>query len=321
MDIFEKKNFIVERIKRFSADRINPNDVILCNTDRELLDLILKQSPNYWFNNYVLTLDEFIQFFEEYFEEYNIFTTGEHHLYGNHTAYAFGDAILYVYNDYKLHAYQKAVVYAYTQSHIFTHDFVKAEAHNLSCIDMFDINCKTKYFDESGGNIYNGEAKSYDKSNVTLFEGTLTSNNYSHVKTLAGGYKKITALDNCRLELHGSPCADCYNSCNVRAFDFSEVTCHNNVCVECYNKSQVILNDLTACIAHDTSTVHICAAKCVKLMDLSVGYNYHDIAIKMDVSGTSYLCDLTDTFTQVQNNGTIKWTESGKVFSNQRNLN
>lgn len=56
-------------------------------------------------------------------------------------------------------------------------------------------------------------------------------------------------------------------------------------------------------------------------MDLSIGYNYHDIAIQMDVSGTSYLCDLTDTFTQVQNNGTIKWEQSGKIFSNQRNLN
>lgn len=321
MDIFEKKEIIITNIKRFNADNINPNDVILCNTDEELLKLILHSAPNYWFNNYVLTLEQFIEFFSYLFEQYNIFTTGEHHLYGHHKGYAFGDAILYVYNDYELYACQKATVYAYTQSHIFTHDFVKAEAHNLSFIDMFDANCYTEYFDESGGNIHNGEAKAHDKSSVVLFEGVLTSSDYTTVKTLAGGYKKITALDNSKLELHASPCVDCYNRCQVKAFDFSEVMCHNNVCVESYNKSQITLCDLSSCIAHDTSIVHIKAAKCVKLMDLSIGYNYCDIEVQMDVSGTSYLCDLTDTFTQVQNNGTIKWEQSGKIFSNQRNLN
>lgn len=321
MDIFEKKEIIVANIKRFNANNINPNDVILCNTDEELLKLILRQSPNYWFNNYVLTLEEFVDFFSDLFEKYNIFTTGEHHLYGSHKGYAFGDAILYVYNNYELYAYQKATVYAYTQSHIYTHDFTKAEAHNLACVDMFDANCHTEYFDESCGYIHNGEAISNDKSSIVLIEGTLTSLNYSHIKTLPGGYKNVTAMDNCTLELHGSPCADCYNRCQVKAYDMSEVICHNNVCVESYNKSQVILNDLSSCVAHDTSIIHICAAKCVKLMDLSIGYNYHDIAIQMDVSGTSYLCDLTNTFTQVQNNGTIKWEQSGKIFSNQRNLN
>lgn len=317
MDIFAKKELILTNIKRFDANYINPNDVMLCNTDEDLLKLILQSSPNYWFNNYVLTLDQFVDFFSYLFEQYNIFTTGEHRLYGHHKGYAFGDAVLYVYNDYELHAYQKATVYAYTQSRIFTHDFVKAEAHNLSCVDMFGVNCQTKYFEESGGNVHNGIAYTYDKSFITMMGGTLEASNNSKIKTTGNDCKNILAMDNVMLDLHGRTIAKCYNNCRVKSYDLSEVICHNFTCVESYDKSCITLYDSTSCIAHDRSVIHICAAKCVKLLDCAIGYNTHDIAIQMDVCGTSYLCDLTDTFTQVQNNGTIKWWQSGEIFSNQ----
>lgn len=321
MNTFEKITVLVNNIKNYNATDIDINELQLCATDDELLSFILKTYPSYWFENYVIDIRLFTEYFSELFEKYNIYVDGEHTVYGSKTVYAFGNAQITAYNNTVINAYNKSKVYAFTYSTVELHDLSFCEAHNNSCVNMHGGKCTAEYHEESKGTIYSGNAKLYDKSSVVMLEGEIEANDTSHVQTLCGGYKTIKAMDEVTLELNGSPSVDAYNSVQIRAYDLSQVTCHNNVCVEAYNKSIVTLNDYSNCIGHDTATVYVCNANCVKLVDTAVAYNIQSLSPKYTLQGTSYLCDLTDTNTQVQNSATIKWFQSGKIFSNERNLN
>lgn len=321
MNTFDKISYLEENIKNYYASEIDINELKLCGSDEELLSYILNTNPSYWFNNYVIDLNKFIEFFSELFEKMNIFVSGEHNVYGSTKAYAFGNSIIKSYNDSIVYAYNKAKIYAYTYSTVELHDYSFAEAHNNSCVNVHGNDCIAEYHEDSKGTVYRGNVKTFDKSSITMMEGCAEANNYSHIQTLYGGYKKIIALDDTTLELYGSPFVEAYNNSQIKAYDMSQVICHNNASVEANNKTIVTLNDKSNCLARDTAMVHVCNANCVKLTDTSVAYNVQSISPKYTLQGTSYLCDLTDTNTQVQNSATIKWFQSGKIFSNERNLN
>lgn len=317
MNTFEKIEILANNIEKFNANSIDVNELKLCSTDNELLNFILKNQANYWFDNYVLDLNTFIEFFSDIFEENNVFVSGEHSVYGSKTVYSFGDAKLTIYNDSVVNAYHVSKIYAHSHSTANLYDKSSCIARNESCVNMHSSECNAEVRDDSKANIYRGNAKLYDKSSAVLLEGNVETNDSSNLRTLYGGFKRVIAMDNSVLELYGSPSVEAYNSVQIKAYDLSQVNCHNNVCIESYGKSIITLNDLCNCVAHDTSVVHVCHANCVKLLDTAIGYNIQSISPKYVLQGTSYLCDFMDTNVKVENSATIKWFKNGSVFSNQ----
>ena len=321
MEVNEKKQFLFERIKKYNATQIDHNKMLLCETDRELLMFFLQNDPSYWFSHYVITIEEFKDFFSEYFSDYRIYTEGEHKLYGHHTAYVFDVATVSLYNDMTAYAYNSSKVYAYQKSTVHAYDNVKVEARNNSTASIYGRNCEAEFRNESKGYVENGTAQSYDTAAVCIEEGTLTMHGQSTATSIQGGYKEILCYDQTKLVAKGSPSVCAMNNSYVEAHDLSDVTVTDTALVDAYDRSRITMNCMSRCNAFDMSNIRINGGKCLVMNGMATATNVSERGMMLTPRGASYLIDMTDTYVNVQNSATIKWYCSGKLFSNERALN
>ena len=322
------KALVIDRVNKYDKhDTINPIEIEMCNSVKEVLNILFNKTSTLYRlkQDNVINTDFLLETFgeETLINEYRIYVSGKHSLYGTYQYYALGDANIRVANDGKVIAFDNAKITLFDKAVLEAYDNVTFQANECSKVKVVELS----------------------NVNGTLHWNSMAVLCHNHGHIEAYDNSKVKAIYSSNIDMYGRSEATLQHSSSCRLMEHSTGILCDGATAHCYGKSFVqVRKDATAYLyenthgyfnddsrgfcfsadeitCRDNSMVEIHQdVKFTNLYDNSIA-RILEMGTKLRAYDSSTVQDFADIYTEALGNAVIIWMNRHQVFKNQQKYN